>query len=132
MEKYPSIRLVLDLHRDAAQDSQGNQIRRTVSTQLGDSAKVMVVVGSPAGGQAHPGWRQNMALGVKLHAQLEKLAPGLCYEARLRSSRFNQDLSPGALLVEVGAAGNTRQEALIAAEYLSRAVIALAHGTEAS
>jgi predicted flavoprotein YhiN len=38
------------------------------------------------------------------------------------------NVSAGAVLVEVGAAGNTRQEALLAAEYLANAIIALADG----
>ena len=48
----------------------------------------------------------------------------------LRAQRFNQDLSAGALLVEVGAAGNTREEALAAAELLAEAVAQLAEGTQ--
>ena len=54
---------------------------------------------------------------------------GLTRPLQLRSQRFNQDLSPGALLIEVGAAGNTHPEAMTAAEQLAKAVIALAKGT---
>ena len=128
LKEYPSIQLVLDLHRDAAKDSQGNQIGYTVTTDKGEAAKLMLVVGSNAGGLKHTYWRHNLALAVKLHAQLEKECPGICRTLQLRTSRFNQDLSKGALLIEVGAAGNTRQEALLAAEILANCLLELSAG----
>ena len=48
------------------------------------------------------------------------------------TSRYNQDLSTGALLVEVGTAGNTHAEALAAAEYLAEGILALANGANLS
>lgn len=128
LSEYPSIRLILDIHRDAAQTSSGGQIAYTVNSNGQDAAQLMLVIGTDAGGLTHPQWRSNMALAGKLHAQLEKLCPGICRPISLRSQRFNQDLSPGALLVEVGAAGNTRQEALLAAELLAQGILALANG----
>lgn len=128
LAKYPSIRLVLDLHRDAAEDSQGNQIGYTLSTEQGEAAKMLMVVGTDAGGLTHPDWQDNMALAVKLHTQLQKEHPGICRSLQIRTSRFNQDLSPGALLVEVGSAGNTQEEAMLAVEILAQAIISLAYG----
>ena len=69
-----------------------------------------------------------MALAVKLTAVLEKLHPGVTRPISFRKQQFNQDLSPGALLIEVGAAGNSHAEALKAAEVLAEAVIALKYG----
>ena len=131
LEQYPDICLVLDLHRDALQDSSGKQIGYTVDFQGEKAAKVMLVVGTDKNGLKHPNWKENLSLAVKLHAQLEKISPGICRPISFRSQRFNQDLSTGALIVEVGAAGNTRQEALSSLEPLAQSIIALAHGTEA-
>jgi len=130
LRQYPSIRVVLDIHRDSLEAADGTQIAKTVSLGGQDTAQLMMVVGTDAGGLEHPNWQENMALAVKLHAQLEKLAPGICRPISFRSQRFNQDLSPGAMLIEVGAAGNTRQEALLAAEQLAAGILALAYGTE--
>ena len=74
-------------------------------------------------------YEDNLSLGLKLQVQLERQAPGITRPLQLRASRFNQDLCPGALLVEVGAAGNTHGEALLAAQELAQAVIALAQGS---
>lgn len=128
LAEYPSIRLVLDIHRDAMEDSEGNQIGYTVQTDQGEAAKLMVVVGTDVGGLNHPEWQENLTLAVKLHAQLEKLQPGICRPLGLRTSRFNQDLMHEMVLVEVGAAGNTRQEALLAADILARSIVELAQG----
>ena len=121
LEEQPQIRLVLDLHRDAADGPDGRQYRPLA----GDKAKLMVVLGS---GFGH--WQENLGLALKLCAQLERQHPGITRPIQLRRATFNQDLSPGALLVEVGAAGNTHAEALRAAEELAGAIIALAGGTD--
>lgn len=129
LEQYPTIRLVLDLHRDAA-ESGGGQLRTLASVEGEDCAQLMLVMGTNAAGLSHDNWQENLSLALKLQAQLEAQAPGITRPLCLRSQRFNQDLSPGALLVEVGAAGNTHDEALRAADQLAEAILALSHGTQ--
>ena len=131
LEEYPSIRLVLDLHRDAS-GSNRNQMRTEATVEGQPSAQLMLVMGTSASGLKHPDWEQNLALGLKLQAQCERIAPGIMRYVNLRAQRFNQDLSPGALLIEVGAAGNTHPEALRAVEVLAEAILALARGSSVS
>ena len=128
LQENPSICLVLDLHRDAAENAQGQQVKETVELDGVTSAKLMLVMGSDQGSLSHAQWQKNLSLAVKLQAQLEREYPGLCKPIHLVTARYNQDLSTGALLVEVGTAGNTRQEALQAARYLAQGIIALADG----
>lgn len=97
--------------------------RATVGEEI--SAQLMVVIGTN-----HEQYEQNLSLGLKLHAQLERQAEGIMRPLQLRSQRFNQDLCPGSLIIEVGAAGNSHQEARIAAAELAKAIVALAKGTE--
>ena len=127
LEEYPSIRLVLDLHRDASGDNS-NQMTTSATVNGEKSAQLMLVVAAGTSARPVPQWQDNLALGLKLHVQLERIAPGICRYVNLRSSRFNQDLGPGSLLVEVGAAGNTHPEALTAAEVLAQGILALAEG----
>ena len=130
LKRYPSIRLVLDLHRDSYEDSAGNQIAHTVFSQGEALAPLMFVVGTDYGGLTHPQWQQNLSLALKLQTQLEDLCPGICRNLNLRTQRFNQDLSAGSLLVEVGASGNTHAQALKSAEVLAKAILSLAHGSK--
>lgn len=121
LEAHPEIALVLDLHRDAADGPDGRQYR----TQAGEGcAQLMTVLGS-----SFDHWQENLALALKLSAQLERQHPGITRPIQLRRATFNQDLCPGALLIEVGAAGNSHPEAIAAAEELAEAIIALARGT---
>ena len=123
LKEHPGIRLVLDLHRDAAGE-EVNQMRTLASVDGEDSAQLMIVIGTN-----HDHYEENLSLGLKLHVQLEQQNPGIMRPLQLRSQRFNQDLSDGTLLVEVGAAGNNHKEARIAATQLAEAIIALAKGT---
>lgn len=131
LEKYPTVQLVLDIHRDSVADQTGEQMAFAVQHDGQRIAQLMMVVGTDAGGLTHPNWPENMSMAVKLHAQLEKNCPGICRPISFRSQRFNQDLSPGAVIVEVGATGNTHQEAILAVEQLGQAIIDLAEGTAA-
>lgn len=130
LEQYPTICLVLDIHRDAYEDSSGKQLSSTVSIDGVTSSKLMIVAGTNGYDEGHPHWRENLSVAVKLHAVLEKSYPGLCRSLAIRSSAFNQDLSPGALLIEVGTAGDTRQQALAAAEFLADGIAQLALGSQ--
>lgn len=131
LEEYPSIQLVLDLHRDASGDNT-NQMKTAAAVDGESSAQIMLVVGTDSSGLSHPNWEQNLALALKLHVQMERFAPGICRYVNLRSQRFNQDLSTGALIVEIGAAGNTHDEALKATEVLAKGILSLAKGTSVS
>ena len=128
LDQNPSIRLILDLHRDAADTAAGQMVTQA-SVGNADSAQLMLVVGTGSGGLSHPNWEENCALALKLHAVLEQENPGICRDLTLTYSRYNQHLSPGALLVEVGAAGNTLDEALVAAGALAQGIITLFQGT---
>ncbi len=129
LKQYPSIQVVLDLHRDAMLNSDGSQFAPTVTAEGKSIAKLMLVVGTDASGMHHPQWRENLAAAVKLQVLLENQAPGITRPILLRAQRFNHDLSQGAMIVEIGAAGNSLQEAMNAVPYLAQALISLMHGT---
>lgn len=126
--QYPTIQVVLDLHRDAALNPDGSQYATSAVVNGEKVAQLMLVVGSNASGSNHPGWQENLAAAVKLQAVLEKNAPGITRQTILRAQRFNQDLSAGALIVEVGSAGNTLQEAFGAVPVLAQALVELMYG----
>lgn len=109
---YPSICLVLDVHRDAVEDENGEQMRMASTVDGEETAQLMLVVGTDEGGLEHPDWRENLSLAAVLQTQMAAAYPGVMRPINLRSERFNQDLGPLNLLVEVGASGNTLEEAI--------------------
>ncbi len=124
LAQYPSIEMVLDLHRDAANDPAGMPVAFTAEVDGARCAQLMLVVGSDEGGLTHPDWKENLANALKLQALLNRIAPGLCRDIDLRTERFNQHETPGSLLVEFGCTGNTLAEALRSADYLAQALCA--------
>lgn len=131
LRQYPSIQVVLDLHRDAVLNSDGSQYAPTVTVGGQKVAQLMLVVGTNASGMYHPRWEENLAAALKIQALLERQVPGITRPTILRAQRFNHDLSEGAMIVEIGTAGNTLQEAMAAVPYLAQAIIALMHGATA-
>ena len=115
LAEYPSISVVLDVHRDALVGSDG-ETYKLVSREAGETvAQVMLVLGSDDTGLEHPRWTDNLAFAVHLQRELVRGYADLARPIVLRSSRYNQQLSPGALLVEVGGHGNTLTEAVAGA-----------------
>lgn len=119
---YPGIMLVLDIHRDAVENSDGTQMRMACTLDGREAAQLMLVVGTDAGGLSHPSWQTNLSLGAVLQMRLGEKYPELMRPLNLRTERFNQDLAPMTLLVEVGASGNTLEEANLAAEIFAEAL----------
>lgn len=121
LAQYPSIQVVLDVHRDALIGEDGT-VYKTISEVEGEkTAQVMMVVGTDDQGLAHPRWKENLALAIQIQKQLDEQWPTLARPITLRSSRFNQQLTQGSLLVEVGSHGNTLQEALKGARLFAQA-----------
>lgn len=122
LAQYPSIQMVIDIHRDAVEDESGHAVALS-STANGEScARLMLVVGTDQGGLEHPNWQENLANALKLQAVLEGEYPGLCRSLDLRTERFNQHVTPGSLLIEVGSNGNTLTQALESARLLGSAL----------
>ena len=128
LREYPTIRIVLDLHRDAALNADGSQYATAATVNGERSAQVMLLVGTDWAGGSHGNWQDNLALALKLQALLEKAHPGITRDTLLRGYAFNQDLCTGMLIVEVGTAGNTLQEALRAMQPLADAIAAMKNG----
>ena len=124
LKKYPSIVLVLDVHRDALVASDGT-IYKVVAGTVDDCAQVMMVLGSDASGQVHPNWKVNLALALSIQSALSDKWATLARPLVLRPTRFNQHLSTGTILVEVGTHGNTLREAITAARLYARTVVEL-------
>ena len=127
LNKYPTVKLVIDLHRDSAERSDGSQWATEATINGEKSAQVMLVLGTDSY-YTHPNWEKNLSVALKLQAIMEKTHDGSTRPLDLRKQRFNQDLSTGAIIAEIGAAGNTYREAQNAVSVLAEAIILLAKG----
>lgn len=122
IKKYPSLSLIIDLHRDAAIDSNGRKLRVITKVDGKPVASVMTVIGSDGRGLPHPNWRENLKLGARFIKKANDLYPGLGRGVNLKLGRFNQFLSKNAILLEVGANGNTLDEAIASTKYIAKVI----------
>lgn len=127
LDAFPSITMVIDLHRDALDFEKDPQLTTLADVGGNRSAQLMLVAGTDHN-VPYSSWQENLAMGVKLTAVLEKMYPGITRPIQLRPQRFNLDMTPGSLLVEVGANGNTHSEAITAVRALGAAILAMAQG----
>jgi stage II sporulation protein P len=63
-------------------------------------------------GLYHPYWTENLKLALKLQEAVTAKYPTLVRPIALKRERYNQHLTRGSLILEVGSSGNTLQEAL--------------------
>lgn len=111
---------IIDLHRDAL----GNNSGYAPAVQIGEDvvAQVMFVIGSDGGGLEHPNWINNFKLAIKIQEKANEMYPGLFKPIILRDSRYNQHVSKGACIIEVGATGNTLEQCNCSMKYLARVI----------
>jgi len=125
IEKNPSISVVFDVHRDyAEQTKDGKTVQlKPVAEIFGESvAQIMFVVGTDGLGLYHPNWKQNLAFAVQIQEELNKISTKIARPINIRRERFNQHMTQGSLIIEVGTAGNSLGECERAAEYLGDAI----------
>ncbi len=113
VKKYPSAKIVIDLHRDALPKEK---VTATIGGKA--AARVLLVVGTDKIYQ-HPQWTANYEFVSRLVSELDNTYPGLCRGIDLREDRFNQQYHPHAILLEVGSNESTLAEALQTARLMA-------------
>ncbi len=122
LEEYPSIQIVIDLHRDGVSESthlvteiNGKQTAQIMffnglsrTTALGDISWL-----------PNPYIQENLAFSFQLQLAAAEYYPGLTRRIYLKGYRYNMHYVPQSLLVEVGAQTNTLEEAMNAMEPLA-------------
>ena len=129
LEEYPSIKVVLDVHRDAMESGDA-RVRPLTTLDGQPTAQVMIIAGCNNGGTVQlPNWRLNLCFAAKWEERMEMLYPGLTRPVLCGYRFYNQDVSPGALLIEIGGHANTVQQAVRAGQYAAKALAALFDGS---
>ena len=125
MEENPSIKIVLDVHRDAFVYEDGTRLRVVDANASVPTAQVMLVSGTDSMGLYNPEWRENLKFAAKIQNAAELMYPGLMRPIDLRTERFNLHMTTGSLILEVGSNGNTLEEAKNAGHNVARAIAAV-------
>ena len=122
LKKYPTIKCVFDIHRDALEREDGTKIKFTTNIKNEKVSQVMIVCGSDGLGLSNPNWQENLGFALKIQEYLNNKYPGLMRPLNLRKERFNMHKTTGSLIFEVGTHGNTLDEALASCKYLAEGI----------
>ncbi len=115
--QYPSIKIVLDIHRDAI--GGNGVIKQPVAEINGKKAsQVMIISGCDDGSMNMPNYLKNFRFACLLQQQMETDYPGLTRPILFDYRKYNQDLTTGSILIEVGSHGNTLDQVRYAGELI--------------
>ncbi len=121
LKKYPSIKIVVDLHRDAISAGENDKVKLVTEIEGKKAAQVMLVMGSNSGStQNHPKWKENLKLALKLQQTIENEYPTLARPLSLMPKNYNQSLTTGSLLIEIGTDANSLDEAMYSSSLVAK------------
>jgi len=122
LARHQTLEIVLDIHRDYIERNDGTLSKPTTTINGKKAAQIMFVMGTDDMGLEHPNWRHNLSFAVKIQNQLNQSAPGLCRAINIRTERFNQHMTKGSMIIEVGTGANTLEEAKFSGRLIGEAI----------
>ena len=131
LEKYPSIKVVLDVHRDAVQRDT-TLVKPVTEIDGRKAAQLMIIAGCDDGTMDMPNWSKNFRFAAGMQDAIESRYPSLTRPVFFCYRKYNQDLTTGSLLIEIGSHGNTLEEVLYTAQLAGGAIGSYLQGLRAA
>ena len=125
LKKNPSIKVVIDVHRDAMTASDGTKYRTVANINGKQCAQMMLVMSTGESGLPHPDWAENLKLAVKLQNAMQEKYKNIMRPMNLRKERFNMHATRGSMLIEVGTSANSVGEAIESVKLLGPELAAI-------
>ncbi|MCH5199695.1 MAG: stage II sporulation protein P [Oscillospiraceae bacterium] len=119
---YPSIKVVLDIHRDGIEESDGTRVAAVTEINGREAAQVMIISAAQDDYYDVPNYLENFRFACLLQTSMETLNPGLTRPILFQYCQYNQHLTTGSLLIEVGSHGNTLEQALYTGELIGESI----------
>lgn len=113
----PSIQIVLDIHRGAIYQKDNSKIKTVTEINGRKAAQIMLISGCEDGNVTDfPNWQKNLTFALNLQEKLKNDNKTLVQPLMFCSRKYNLDLVPCALSIEIGTDANTLSEAVYSAE----------------
>lgn len=122
LREYPSIKLVIDVHRDGIGGSDGSLAAPVATIDGKSAAQFMIISCCESEWFDMPDYLENFKLACLIQNCAEERYPTLARPILFDYRNYNQSLSTGALLIEVGSHGNSLEEAVYSGELVGNAL----------
>lgn len=122
LAQYPTIKVVLDVHRDAIERESGERVAPTASINGKNAAQVMIISGCDDGTMNMPNYMKNFRFACLLQQQMESDYPGLTRPVMFTYRKYNQHLTTGSILIEMGGHANSIQQAQYSGELVGKSL----------
>lgn len=123
LEKYPSIQVTIDIHRDSLGNREHGKVKPTFKINGTKAAQIMVITGCDKDGSiGFPDWQHNLRFALKVQQKCESMFPGLTRPMFLGNVKYNLNLCHGSILIEVGSDVNTLDESIYSGTLLGEAL----------
>ena len=122
LKQYPSIKIVLDVHRDAIEDKSGVRYAPVANINGKNAAQVMIISGCDDGTMNYPNYFLNLRFAAVLQKQMEGDYPGLTRPVLFDYRKYNQHLTSGSLLLEMGSVANSLEEVIYSGELVGKSL----------
>lgn len=121
LDEFPSVKIILDVHRDAIEDEK-ERISAVTEINGKKAAQVMIISAADDGTYNMPNYLENFHFACALQQAIESRYPTLTRPVLFQYCQYNQQLSTGSLLLEIGSHGNTIEQAVYTGELIGRAI----------
>lgn len=122
LKQYPSIKMVFDVHRDAIQKEDKTRVAPTCVIGDKQAAQIMIISGCDDGTMNMPNYLYNFRLACGLQQQIESDNNGITRPVLFDYRKYNQHLTTGSLLIEVGSSANSFDEVLYTGELVGKSL----------
>lgn len=122
LAENPSIKIVLDIHRDAIERESGERIAPVAEVNGKNAAQIMIISGCDDGTMDMPNYLKNFRFASLLQQQLESDYAGLTRPILFDYRKYNQDLTTGSILIEVGGHANSVDQAVYSGELIGKSL----------
>lgn len=123
LKENPSIQVILDVHRDAMQQSDGTRLKPTTEINGKKAAQIMIISGCEEGNvKGFPDWKYNLRFAMELQKKCQDEFPSLMRPLYFSRRKYNMHKSHCSLLVEFGSDSNTLDEAAYSGRMFGKAL----------
>ncbi len=123
LEKYPTIEVTIDVHRDDITYENKTKVKPTAKINGKKAARMMIIAGAEYGRvKNYPDWEYNLRFDIAVQNKVNQMYGGLMRPILFAERKYNMDETRNSFLLEVGTDANTLDEACYSARLFATAL----------